>query len=68
MNVRWGDFIEWRDNIYLPGLTKLIDYFMEKLRNGTLLGIAPFLGIIYSILKGEKHCGLRCGSGISSFR
>lgn len=67
--ARWdGNFLKWRDNNYNPGISKLASDFVENLKSEKprILGIAPFLGLLYSFYKGEKS-KLRCGSGISAF-
>lgn len=68
MNSRWGDFIKWRDENYNPNITKLINLFLEKCeKDREVLPIAPFQGIIWSLLNNETNCGLRCGCGIDTF-
>ena len=60
-------FIEWRDNIYNKGISKLMELFMEKLREGIVLGIVPFLGLLKYFIKGEKIKRILCGSGSDAF-
>lgn len=67
MGARYKDFYAWRDKSYNPGITKLIGLFMENLRNGTVLGIVPFLGLLKSFIKGEKIKRIRCGAGSTAF-
>lgn len=75
LNVEWDtpaykmykDFFRWRDENYDPGITKLIDLFIEEAKKGTILGITPFLGILWSYLSGEKFETVRCSSGWESF-
>ncbi|KAH0790348.1 radical SAM domain containing protein [Histomonas meleagridis] len=75
LNVQWDtpaysaykDFFGWRDKSYNPGITKLADEFISCLKNGTVLGITPFLGLIWSYLTGEKFETVRCSSGWESF-
>lgn len=76
LNVQWDtpaysaykDFFGWRDNSYNPGITKLADEFISSLKqDGTILGITPFLGVIWSHLTGEKFETVRCSSGWESF-
>ena len=45
---QYKNFFEWRDEIYNPGITKLIDDFINNLKQGKILGIVPFQGILYS--------------------
>jgi len=47
---------------YNKSVTKLIDYWVDEMKNGRVIKIYPFLGIVDSILKGEKT-KLRCGAG-----
>eukprot|EP00033_Pygsuia_biforma_P000242 GCRY01000302.1.p1 GENE.GCRY01000302.1~~GCRY01000302.1.p1 ORF type:complete len:398 (-),score=105.49 GCRY01000302.1:61-1185(-) len=65
--ARWEDFLGWRENNYNPGITRLADEFVRELQNGRVLGIAPFLALLNSYMKGEKVKRIRCGSGATSF-
>ena len=65
---RIEEWCKWRDESYNPGITRLADEFERQLReDNTILPIAPFTGILYSFLIGEKVKGVRCGSGLTSF-
>lgn len=63
---RLAEFKNWVDNSYNPGITKLVDTWVEHLERGELLGIAPLLGITHSLLTDTKS-PLRCGAGIDFF-
>ncbi len=69
LNVVWGDrwrFLDWARNRYLRGITNLVRYTAEKLVNGQVPKIIPFLGI----LTAEKNGGwghIPCGAGFKSF-
>ncbi|KAL7722199.1 Radical SAM core domain-containing protein [Entamoeba marina] len=66
--VSWDfKFLEWRDQNYLPGLQSLINNWVKEMYNGKVQGIAPFTGIMYSLLTGEQVQRVRCGSGFTSF-
>ena len=60
-------FVDWKDRIYNVGITNLMKDFMENLRNGKILGIVPFLGLIKVFIKGEKIKRIMCGSGSDAF-
>jgi len=64
---QYKDFFGWRDNNYNPGITLLINDFIDNLNHGKILGIVPFQGILWSYLTGEKFKTVRCGSGWNSF-
>lgn len=51
---------------YNASLTKLIDYWIEKMRTEKVLWIYPFLGIMQSLLD-RQPTKLRCGAGHSGF-
>ncbi len=53
---------EWLMNSYIPGVERLIELWIEEMERGKVLKMVPFLGIMYSLLLGEKT-ELRCGSG-----
>jgi len=68
LNVIWSerwDFENWAENSYLPGLTKLMDFFMENLKEGKVVKIIPFLGVISAHFTGGYR-GSPCGAGYSS--
>lgn len=66
---RIKEWCEWRDTSYNPGITRLADAFEDALvKEKKILPIAPFTGILYSMLIGEKVTGVRCGSGMTSFK
>ena len=61
-------FIEWRDQNYIPGIVKLAHFWVDEMKkNHKILGIAPFTGMMYSLLTGERVTRVRCGSGFTSF-
>ena len=61
----WHNLWSWIRESYEPGLKKLLDQWIEKMRYGVVEGIAPFQGIFTRILRdGVKP---PCGSGADSF-
>jgi putative peptide-modifying radical SAM enzyme len=62
----WKDFEGWAAKSYNPGITRLIDLWMDNLRRGKILGIAPFLGIMRSMLFYEGSVP-PCGAGRDAF-
>lgn len=65
--ARWDDFLGWRDTKYNPGITRLAQRFADELRAGRVLGIVPFLGLVWSILNDKPATHIRCSSGFRSF-
>ncbi len=64
---RWDNILNWFDNNYNPGISKLVDYWIGSIENkGKIPGIVPFIGIMHTLLTEEK-VGLRCGAGIDFF-
>jgi putative peptide-modifying radical SAM enzyme len=61
---RWKDVKGWVKSSYKPGLRKLVELWVENLRRGKVLGIAPFQGIVKRIREGGPRPP--CGSGTSS--
>jgi len=61
----WRNLWSWIRGSYEPGLRKLLDRWIQKMRSGIVEGIAPFQGILTRILRG----GVKppCGSGVDSF-
>ena len=66
----WGsdfqrrNFEKWSNNNYLPGIRKLVKYWVNHMESkNEVLKIYPFLGIASSILYNEEKSHLRCGGG-----
>ena len=51
---------------YNSSITKLIDLWMHQIKHKKVLKLYPFIGIVDSLLKGEKTL-LRCGAGHSGY-
>ena len=51
---------------YNKSISKLVDFWMSEMRRGRILRLYPFLGIVESLLRGEKT-KLRCGAGHSGY-
>ena len=62
----WTDFDSWVDTSYNPGITQLVDEWIERMEEGTVEGIVPFLPIMHTILT-QDEARLRCGSGLDTF-
>ena len=53
-------------NEYNSSITKLINFWMYPINHKKVLKLYPFMGIVDSLLKGEKT-PLRCGAGHSGY-
>lgn len=57
---------EWVEQ-YDSGISSLVRWWLDEMkRSGRVVGIAPFIGVMKTLLSGEKS-RLRCGSGIDFF-
>lgn len=68
LNVIWSErwnFEEWAQKSYLPGVKRLIDYFMTELRKGKVVKIIPILGVLSAHFF-KKYRGVACGAGYES--
>ena len=63
---RWRDFIGWIKENYLPGLRKLANLWLNEMKKGKILGIAPFLGIVKAFFLGYES-NPPCGAGSKAF-
>ncbi len=63
---RWRNFDDWSESLYIPGVSKLVRFWVEGLRNGIIYGIAPFQGIVKGMMKGGLQAP-PCGAGTDSF-
>jgi uncharacterized protein len=66
----WGNdhhrrnFKEWSKTNYVPGVQKLIQFWVAQMKEkGTVLRLYPLLGIANSLLFNEKFSLMRCGAG-----
>ncbi len=58
------NFRQWVEEDYNPGIKRLVGFWVENMeRNGVVLKLYPFLGIVNSILNREEKSFLRCGGG-----
>ena len=65
----WDNFTDWVDEEYNIGVSNLFELFMGELRNGKIIGIAPFTGLITHLLDYEVTslpAGLHCRSGLDA--
>ncbi|MBC7115100.1 MAG: hypothetical protein PWR13_923 [Archaeoglobi archaeon] len=60
----WKDFRGWVKG-YNEDIRRLVDFWIEEMRNGRFHGIVPFLGILSALENGFSHPP--CGSGFESF-
>lgn len=69
LNVIWSDrwnFEEWAERSYIPGIRRLSSLWIEEMRRGRVLGLAPFLGIMRATIYGDLPSP-PCGAGTESF-
>ena len=64
-DVRWKDFPGWVDK-YNKGISKLVNFWFEEMKNGEVEGFVPFLGIFRHIINNTKT-NLPCKAGLTSF-
>jgi len=62
---RYTNFNSWIRE-YDKGIEKLLDFWVRKLREGKIVGLVPFQGILNIILRG-KRCKIPCGAGVDAF-
>lgn len=62
----WHDFDKWVEDSYNPGIIKLVDQWVDKMEQGVVGGIVPFIPLVFTMLSGEAST-MRCGAGIDTF-
>jgi uncharacterized protein len=60
------EFSKWADEEYNPGISKLVEFWINNIKGGEVIRIYPFVGIMQSLLKEEKSL-LRCGAGWAQY-
>ncbi len=61
----WHDFKSWVQK-YNEGITKLVEFWLENMKKGKVLGIVPFLGVMKALLS-KPNTSPPCGAGVNSF-
>lgn len=62
----WTDFSGWCDRSYIPGIDRLIRYWLVEARHGNVCGIVPFLAILTTLLLKGRMDSPPCGAGGTS--
>ncbi len=55
-------FRTWTIESYKPGLIKLVDFWVDELKQDHFIGIVPFLGIASRMLNGGKNVPCQAGT------
>ncbi|AEA46965.1 TIGR04084 family radical SAM/SPASM domain-containing protein [Archaeoglobus veneficus] len=61
----WSDFGGWVRK-YNAGITRLVDFWLESMKKGTVEGIVPFLGVLKALMF-EPNTSPPCGAGTNAF-
>ncbi len=61
------DFRTWSEKVYNPGIGGLVKFWVDKMEEGTVLKLYPFLAVMEDMLGGKDTPGIRCGAGWSNF-
>jgi len=62
---RWADFDGWAMRSYLPGIRRLLRWWVREMHAGRVPGIVPFLGVVKAALSGGQESP-PCGAGRTS--
>jgi len=65
-DLKTRNFEEWVKTSYNPGIKKLIRYWVDEMKKGTVLKLYPFLDITQDLIL-NRPSELRCGSGHSNY-
>ncbi|MEM2128618.1 MAG: TIGR04084 family radical SAM/SPASM domain-containing protein [Candidatus Methanomethylicaceae archaeon] len=60
----WTNFDEWCSANYEPGIDRLVNLWVEELRQGKVLGLVPFLGILKRLREGGRNPP--CEAGVNA--
>ena len=65
--IRWNDFRTWQLTNYHPGITRLVQEWLQTITQQAIIpGIVPFQGIMKRLLF-NAPTGLPCGAGLNAF-
>jgi putative peptide-modifying radical SAM enzyme len=62
----WQDFDKWVNEVYNPGISRLVEDWVSRMEERVVEGIVPFKPIMFSLLTGEG-AEMRCGAGLDTF-
>jgi len=62
----WRDFEGWCETSYMPGISRLVCFWIDEARKGRVLGLVPFVAILKMMIKNEKANCSPCGAGVNS--
>ena len=65
IETRWKDFKKWAEG-YNKGISDLVRYWLNQMKEGRVRGIVPFLGTFKHILN-DTTTDLPCEAGLRSF-
>jgi len=63
---RWRNFCRWCESSYVPGVSRLVQFWIEEARKGRVLGLVPFLALLRTMIEDERIGCPPCGAGVSS--
>jgi putative peptide-modifying radical SAM enzyme len=68
LNVIWSErwnFVKWANESYKPGISRLVNEFMEESKSGKVIGLVPILGVLSAYLY-KPFEGVPCGAGYNA--
>jgi len=64
---RWKDFDGWCKSNYMPGISRLVNLWVDESGKGRVLGIVPFITLLKTMIRDERIECPPCGAGENSF-
>ena len=65
-STRWKDFYGWCESSYIPGISRLVHYWIEEAKKGRVSGFVPFIALLKTMIKNVSIDRPPCGAGINS--
>ena len=62
----WRDFEGWCERSYIPGIDRLVQFWMKELHRGKVPGLVPFISILGAMIRNGRITRPPCGAGIDS--
>jgi len=63
---QWRDFEGWCERSYIPGIDRLVRFWMKELCQGKVPALVPFISILGAMVRNENISCPPCGAGIDS--
>jgi len=62
----WGNFQEWHETSYAPGISGMVRLWIGEARKGRVLGLVPFIAVLRTMIRDGRVDCPPCGACVNS--